>query len=73
MNELVNRMGWTLEQRARIKQIFLLLTIAAVFGIGVSIALLVMGDSGGWLLLGIAIACWTATYLTLKYTRKSQP
>lgn len=37
------------------------------------IAIAVMGNGAGWLLVAIAVVLWAGLYLTLTYTQKSQP
>ncbi|MER7765014.1 hypothetical protein [Streptomyces sp. NPDC097619] len=69
----MSRLGWTLEQRAGVKWFFMLGSIAAVFGLILGIALVAMGNTGGWALVAIAVVTWSAGYVTLKNIRKSQP
>lgn len=67
------RLGWTLEQEAGAKRCFAIGSFFTLLGIILSVVLIAMGNTGGWALLAIAVITWSAGYLFLKTTRKSQP
>jgi hypothetical protein len=69
----MNRLGWTLEQRAGVKWYFAFTSIFAAVGVILSIILIAMGNAGGWGLLAIAAIAWGGMYLFLRNTRRSQP
>lgn len=69
----MSRLGWTLEQGAGAKRYFTTGSFFTLLGIILSVVLIAMGNTGGWALLAIAIITWSAGYLFLKTTRKSQP
>ncbi|MET8583156.1 hypothetical protein ABZX39_20125 [Streptomyces collinus] len=69
----MGRLGWTMEQRAGVKQYFRITTAFVILGIILSIVLLSTGNTGGWLLLAISVIGWAGMYLTLKNINKAQP
>ncbi|MFF4841078.1 hypothetical protein [Streptomyces collinus] len=69
----MGRLGWTTEQRAGVKQYFRITTVFVILGIILSVILLSMGNTGGWLLLAISVIGWAGMYLTLKNIKKAQP
>jgi hypothetical protein len=72
-DELVTGPGPSMEQRARSRMYFIMASIAfSVLAIS-GIAIAVMGNGAGWLLVAIAVVLWGGLYLTLTYTQKSQP
>ncbi|TKT10710.1 hypothetical protein E4U92_07290 [Streptomyces galbus] len=72
-DELVTGPGPSMEQRARSRMYFIMASIAfSVLAIS-GIAIAVMGNGAGWLLVAIAVVLWAGLYLTLTYTQKSQP
>ncbi len=69
----MNRLGWTLEQRAGVKWYFTFTSFFAALGMILSIILIAIGNQGGWGLLAITVVAWGGMFLFLRNTRKSQP
>lgn len=69
----MGRLGWTMEQRAGVKQLFHITSLFAVLGIIVGVILICMHNAGGWLLLAISVFDWTGIYITINSISKAQP
>ncbi|MEU5180203.1 hypothetical protein AB0G49_09155 [Streptomyces longwoodensis] len=69
----MGRLGWTMEQRAGVRQYFRITTFFAILGIVLGVVLISVGNTGGWLLLAISTVGWIGMYVTLKNIKKAQP
>ncbi|RAJ57881.1 hypothetical protein K388_03940 [Streptomyces sp. KhCrAH-43] len=65
--------GWTLEQRAAVKRYMRFSAVLSAVGVVLSIVLILIGNARGWLLLGLIVCMYGATYIFIRYKAKSQP
>ncbi|MET9481650.1 hypothetical protein [Streptomyces sp. NPDC006638] len=69
----MNRLGWTLEQKAGVKRYFAFTSFFAIIGVIFSAFLIATGNQGGWGLLAIVVIGWGGMYAFLRNVRRSQP
>ncbi|MFJ1975580.1 hypothetical protein ACIO93_44115 [Streptomyces sp. NPDC087903] len=65
--------GWSVGQRAAVKRWMMFVYLFAVAGLILSILLIVMGNSGGWILLALTVCIAGAAYMFVGNIRKRQP
>ncbi|MEU1193341.1 hypothetical protein [Streptomyces sp. NPDC005859] len=65
--------GWSVGQRAAVKRWMMFVYLFAVAGLVLSILLIVMGNSGGWILLALTVCIAGAAYMFVGNIRKRQP
>ncbi len=64
--------GWTVEQRATVKRYMLFATILSVVGVVLSIILILIGNTGGWIVLGM-IVCMYGGWLHVHPKQGGEP
>lgn len=67
------KVGWSIGQRAAVKRWMILVNLFAVAGLILSILLIVMGNSGGWVLLALTVCMAGAAHMFVGSIRKPQP
>lgn len=65
--------GWTVEQQAAIKRYWLFTNILTVVGVILSIAFIISGNTGGWIVLAMIACIYGACFLFIRNKAKSQP
>ncbi|WP_256332934.1 RHS repeat-associated core domain-containing protein [Streptomyces sp. 2131.1] len=65
--------GWTVEQRATVKRYMLFATILSVVGVVFSIILILIGNTGGWIVLGMIVCTYGAAYMFIRTKAENQP
>ncbi|MFJ4409042.1 hypothetical protein [Streptomyces sp. NPDC088910] len=65
--------GWTAEQHAGIKSYLRFAGIAAFFGVILSVVLICMGNSGGWILLAFLLCLALVAIPFFRKKFKEQP
>lgn len=65
--------AWTVEQKAAIKRYMLFAKILSAVGVIFSIALILSGNTGGWILLGMFVCMYGATHLFIRNKARMQP
>jgi hypothetical protein len=65
--------GWSVGQRAAVKRWMLFTSLFAVAGVILSVALIAVGNSGGWVLLFLTVCIYGACYLYIGNIKKNQP
>ncbi|OQQ13670.1 hypothetical protein B0675_25715 [Streptomyces sp. M41(2017)] len=65
--------GWSVGQRAAVKRWMMFVYLFAVAGLILSILLIAMGNSGGWILLTLTACITGAVYMFVGNIRKRQP
>ncbi|MFG2131287.1 hypothetical protein ACGFNV_26180 [Streptomyces sp. NPDC048751] len=65
--------GWSLEQRAAVKRWMLFASLFAVAGVILSVILIALGNSGGWVVLLMTVCIYGASYLFVGNIKKKQP
>jgi hypothetical protein len=63
--------GWSLEQRAAVKRWMLFASLFAVAGVILSVILIAAGNSGGWVLLLLAICIYGGLPLRRKHQEET--
>ncbi|WP_237879509.1 hypothetical protein [Streptomyces sp. ICN903] len=66
------RVGWSVEQRAAVKRYMLFATLFAVAGTVFSIFLIVVGNSGGWVVLAMIACMYLAGFLFIGNIKREQ-
>lgn len=54
------QVGWSVEQRATVKRYMLFATILSVVGVLLSLFLILSGNKGGWIVLGMIVLMYGA-------------
>lgn len=65
--------GWTVEQRTTVKRYMLFATILSVVGVVLSIILILIGNAGGWIVLGMIVCMYGAGYMFIRSKADNQP
>ncbi|MGX5189069.1 hypothetical protein ACWKT5_41815 [Streptomyces avermitilis] len=65
--------GWSVGQRAAVKRWMTFVYLFAVAGLVLSILLIVMGNTGGWVLLVLTACIFGAAYMFVGNIKKRQP
>lgn len=69
----MNRLGWTVEQRAALRWYMAFITVVTVLGIVLSIGLIVAGNARGWGLLAFVVLFSGGVQIWYRSMRSQQP
>lgn len=67
------RVGWSVEQRAGVRRFMLFAALFAVAGVILSVFLIISGNTGGWILLGLVACMYCAGFVYIRGIKEKQP
>lgn len=69
----MSRIGWSVGQRAAVSRYLLFAGALSVVGVVLSVFLIVSGNNGGWVLLGMIACMDIGAFLFFGNLKKQQP
>ncbi|MFJ4893001.1 hypothetical protein ACIP5U_23940 [Streptomyces sp. NPDC088788] len=69
----MGQLGPSAEQQGKSRLLYVWSSIASVVLVIAGVALAVMGNGAGWVLVVFAAVMGTGLFLTLRYTKQAQP
>ncbi|MEV4999381.1 hypothetical protein [Streptomyces niveus] len=69
----MSNLGWSTGQRAAVKRWMLFASLFAIAGVILAAFLIISGNSGGWVILGMVVCISLATFLFVGNQKKGKP
>ncbi|MFJ6088415.1 hypothetical protein ACIQI8_44425 [Streptomyces sp. NPDC092369] len=69
----MGQLGPSAEQQGKSRMFYVWSSIASAVLVIAGVALAIMGNAAGWVLVVFAAVMWTGLFLTLRHTKQAQP